>query len=166
MQKWIILIVVCLILIIGTVIVLNVDVETEYVPETEIEDVELRKTIVTLYFSDKETGELSKETRLIDSKQLLKNPYEELISMLTCGPENEKLEKIIPEGAQILDVSYESGLVTINFSKEFTENISEEKVQIAVSSLYKTLTELTEVTGIRVLVEGEEIINDKIENAE
>ena len=41
MQKWIILIVVCVILIIGTVIILNVDIETEYVPETEIEEMSL-----------------------------------------------------------------------------------------------------------------------------
>ena len=72
MQKWIILVVVCVILILGTIIMMNVDIETEYVPETEIEDIELRKTIVTLYFNNTQTSELAKETRLIDSKELLK----------------------------------------------------------------------------------------------
>ena len=75
MQKWIILIVVAIIVIIGIFIALNVSIETEYVPETEIEEVELRKTIVTLYFKDKTSGDLTKETRLIDSKLLLREPY-------------------------------------------------------------------------------------------
>ena len=163
MQKWIILIIVCLILIIGTFIILNVDVETEYIPETEIEDVELRKTIVTLYFNEKETNEISKETRLIDSKVLLKNPYEELINMLINGPENPKLERLIPIETKVLDVKCEGGIVTINFSNEFKENIDEEKIQSIIESLNKTLTELTEVNGIKVLVEGVEIFNDNNE---
>ena len=53
MQKWIILFVIFIILILTTIIVLNVDIETEYTPETEIEETELRKTIITLYFINK-----------------------------------------------------------------------------------------------------------------
>ena len=93
MQKWIILIVVFIIIVLSIFIISNVSVETEYTPETEIEDVELRKTIVTLYFKNKETGEMAKETRLIDSKDLLKNPYEELLNLLMQGPENSNYEK-------------------------------------------------------------------------
>ena len=55
MQKWIIIAVIVIILILTTVIVLNVDIETEYTPETEIEETELRKTIISLYFLDKNT---------------------------------------------------------------------------------------------------------------
>ena len=63
MQKWIIIAVIAIILILTTVIVLNVDIETEYTPETEIEETELRKTIISLYFLDKNTMELVKESR-------------------------------------------------------------------------------------------------------
>ena len=82
MQKWIILVTVSLILILGVVVVINCNIETEYVPETEIADKELRKTMVNLYFQDKTSKELVKESRLIDSKNLLREPYKELLNML------------------------------------------------------------------------------------
>lgn len=157
MQKWIILIVVCVILIIGTVIILNVDIETEYVPETEIEEVELRKTIVTLYFKDNETNELAKETRLIDSKVLLKNPYEELVKMILNGPENNSYGKVLPEGTKLLETNFENGCVTINFSKEFIDANSDNiQKSNSIYSLVNTLTELTEVNSIKILIEGQE----------
>lgn len=156
MQKWIILGTVILIVIIGIVIVINVDVETEYIPESEIEEVELRKTIVSLYFREKETGEIVKETRLIDSKDLLKNPYEKLINMLQDGPQNSNLERILPENVSIIETKYETGCVTINFNSEFS-NI-EDKSKI-IEAIEKTLKELTEVTKIKILIDGNEVEN-------
>ena len=157
MQKWIILIVIAVIAIIGVFIVMNVSIETEYIPESEVEETELRKTIVSLYFKDKTTGELVKETRMIDSKELLKNPYNALVKMLIDGPENTNYEKTIPEGTSIIDTTFESGCVNINFSKEFSENIETAKLQASINSIYQTLRELTEVTSIKILVEGVEI---------
>lgn len=157
MQKWIILIVIAMIAIIGVFIVMNVSVETEYIPESEVEETELRKTIVSLYFKDKTTGELVKETRMIDSKELLKNPYNALVKMLIDGPGNTNYEKAIPEETSIIDITFESGCVIINFSKEFSENIETTKLQTNINSIYQTLRELTEVTSIKILVEGVEI---------
>lgn len=157
MQKWIILIVICIILILGVIVVLNIDIETEYVPETEVEETELRKTIITLYFYNKENREIAKETRLVDSKVLLKDPYNELVSMLLKGPENPNYEKIIPENTKILELKFENGCVTINFSKEFKENCDEKQIQDSIDSISRTLKELTEVTEINILVEGEEL---------
>lgn len=162
MQKWIILVTIILIVIIGIVIVTNIDVETEYIPESEIEEVELRKTIVSLYFKEKESGEVVRETRLIDSKELLKNPYEKLINMLQSGPENDNLEKILPENVNILETKYESGCVTINFNSEFA-NI-EDKSKI-IEAIEKTLKELTEVTQVKILIDGTEFENNtEVEN--
>lgn len=157
MQKWIILIVIAIILIVGTIIVLNIDIETEYVPETEVSQTALRKTIITLYFRNKENGEIDKETKLIDSKLLLRDPYQELLNILISGPENKNLEKLIPEGTKILETVFENGCVTINFSKEFIENsIDEVKKVQAIYTIFETLTELTEVNDIKILIEGEE----------
>ena len=157
MQKWIILIVIAIILIVGTIIVLNIDIETEYVPETEVSQTALRKTIITLYIRNKENGEIDKETKLIDSKLLLRDPYQELLNILISGPENQNLEKLIPEGTKILETVFENGCVTINFSKEFIENsIDEVKKVQAIYTIFETLTELTEVNDIKILIEGEE----------
>lgn len=164
MQKWIILIVIAIILIVGTIIVLNIDIETEYVPETEVSQTALRKTIITLYFRNKENGEIDKETKLIDSKLLLRDPYKELLNILISGPENQNLEKLIPEGTKILETVFENGCVTINFSKEFIENsIDEVKKVQAIYTIFETLTELTEVNDIKILIEGEE--KEDINNA-
>lgn len=157
MQKWIIAIIIGLIAILGIVIVLNVDIETEYVPESEVEEVEFRNTIITLYFIDKETGALAKENRLIDSKELLKNPYKALVEKLIIGPENEKNEKVIAENTKIIDINFEKGNVIINFSKEFSEGIEKEKLQLSEEAIYQTLIGLTEVSQIKILVEGTEV---------
>ena len=163
MQKWIILIIISIIVVLGIVIILNVDIETEYTPETEIEDVELRKTIVTLYFKDRTSGELAKESRLIDSKELLKDPYGYLLKLLFDGPENTNYEKLIPEGTEVLETNLNSGCLEINLNKAFQEaNMSEEDLNKAIYSIYNTLSELTEVNSIKVLIEGTE--KDEISN--
>ncbi len=157
MQKWIILIVVCIILILGVVVVCNVSIETEYTPETEIEETELRKTIVTLYFTDKNTKEIVKETQLIDSKLLLKEPYREMINLLLKGPQNSNNEKVFPENVQILDCSFENGCVTVNFDQNIEpEGITQERREAIYTTIYNTLKELREVNKIKILVCGEE----------
>lgn len=157
MQKWIILIVICIILILGIIIICNVSVETEYTPETEIEEVELRKTIIALYFKDKNSGDIVKETQLIDSKTLLKDPYKELVDLLLNGPQNTNNERIIPENTQILDCKFENGCVTINFSKDIeNENITQDTREKIYVTIYNTLKELKEVDYIKILVENEE----------
>ena len=124
MQKFIIFIMVILIGIIGVFIVMNVSVETEYVPESEFEEKELRKTIVSLYFKEKTSDQICKETRMIDSKELLRNPYNVLINKLILGPENDNYEKCISDDTQIIETKFENGCVYINISKEFLNDDS------------------------------------------
>ena len=151
MQKWIILIIISVIVILGIFIVLNVNVETEYVPETEIEDSELRKTVVTLYFKNKNTEELARESRLIDSKNLLRNPYEALLKLLLDG-------KTFPEGVEILNATLNNNCVEINVNKALEEaKLNDDQIEKLLDSIYSTLSELTEVSSIKVLVEGNEV---------
>ena len=152
MQKWIICIVIIIIIVIGGYIVFNMEIETEYVPEAEVNDVEMRNTLVTLYFKDRNTGETVSETRIIDSKELLLSPYKKIIQMLLEGPENENLESYIPEGTKILDLNFNKGCVTVNFSEEF--NSSEEKMNEASKMIFKTLSELTEVITLKIKLNG------------
>lgn len=157
MQKWIILFVIFIVLILTTIIVLNVDIETEYTPETEVEETELRKTIITLYFIDKETKEIAKENRLIDSKELIIKPYEEVLKMLISGPENSNYEKAIPEGTNILETRLEGDCLVINFSGEFLKDVEESQRNTAIETIYQSLKEFTEINSIKVLVESNEI---------
>lgn len=135
----------------------NTPVE-EIVPQEEITDEQLRKTVVTLYFMDKQTGNLVPEARQIDAKMLLENPYRVLINMLIEGPKNEQLLVIIPKETQLNNVEIENGIVHIDFSDEFIkeQNLGEEQEKKIVNSIVKTLIELSEVNGIKILIKGEE----------
>lgn len=157
MQKWIIFIIVLIITVIGVFIVFNFEVETEYIPESEIEENEMRNTIISLYFIDKTNGEIVKENRMIDSKELLKNPYKTLVEILLKGPENPNYEKVTPDNTKLIDLKFENGVIFINFSKEFKENIDNEKIQKNKTAILKTLTQLTEVMEVKILVEGVDI---------
>lgn len=163
MKKWIVIVLVILGVLICGILLFNTNVEVEYVPEVEIEEVDLRKTMITLYFQNAENKELQKESRLIDSKDLLLDPYKELLDMLIAGPESGFLQKTIPEGTKLLGVELVGECLQINFSKEFVDNCpkDEKEKNNCTESIVKTMSELREVNSVKILVEGEE--NSEIE---
>lgn len=128
----------------------------EYTPEEEITDEQLRQTIVSLYF--KRETELVPEARLIDVKELLEEPYEKIINLLIEGPKNQNLEKTIPEGTKINKIEKQGEVLIIDFSKEFIEKHIGGKIQenLTINSIVKTLTELTEINGVKIKIDGEE----------
>ncbi|MDR0978337.1 MAG: GerMN domain-containing protein [Lachnospiraceae bacterium] len=131
---------------------------TEYTPQAEISEENLRETLVTLYFENSETGMLMPEARLIDSKELLNNPYKVLVEMLISGPKNEKFKTVIPQGTKLNNAEIKKDIVYLDFSEEFTKgvNLGAEKESNIIYSIVNTLTELTEVTGVKISVNGNE----------
>lgn len=129
----------------------------EYIPQEEISDEQLRQTIVTLYFKDRATNELKSEGRLIDTKLLLNEPYKTLMELLIEGPKNEKLENVIPEGTKINQIELKNDILYIDLSKEFIENHQggEELESNTIYSIVNTMTGLTEVNGVKILIDGE-----------
>ncbi len=130
----------------------------EYTPEEEISEDQSRQTIVSLYFSNKETNELELEARLIDIKELLDEPYEKLVNLLIEGPKDEDREKIIPENTQLLSTQMEGDCVILDFSSEFLnyDSTNEKVKENLINSLVNTLTQLTEVNGVKILINGNE----------
>ena len=130
----------------------------EYVPEAEITDEDLRKTIITLYFFNPETKALESEARLIDSKELLREPYKVLIGMLIDGPKNGNLEPLIPENSKVIRTELKGNCLVIDFTKEFLEcdKTDPNKISNIIYSIVNTLTELKEVSSIKFLIDGEE----------
>lgn len=128
----------------------------EYTPEEEISEEQLRQTIVSLYFKN-ENG-LMPEARLVDVKELINNPYEKIINMLIEGPKNENLQKTIPEGTKINKIEKQGEVLILDFSEEFISNNNggEEEQKIIIRSIVKTVTELTEINGIKININGEE----------
>lgn len=145
-------------ILVNTVFNKNEEILNEYIPEVEISDNELRKTIVTLYFIKTGENTIGSEARLIDSKELLRDPYTALVGMLINGPKDSKLTSIIPENTKVLKTSLVGSCVTIDLSKEFVENAPKDvnEKSSMIYSIVNTLTELKEINSVKFLIEGEE----------
>ena len=141
----------------------NVENIEEIQPEPEISEEEMRQTVVNLYFEDAISGVLAKEERKVDSKNLIDNPYKYVLELLLNGPKIEDLNNPIPEGTKLNDLKFEKGIVYIDFSKEFLNANGTN----AIYSVVNTLSEFTEVTGIKFTIEGksEEKLKDVFINS-
>lgn len=130
----------------------------EYTPQEEITEEQLRQTIVSLYFPNKETGELNPEARLLDIKDMMSNPYEKLINLLIEGPKNEKNTNAIPEGTTLLKNYLEGDCIVLDFSNNILnyDKNNENSKENLIYSIVNTLTELTEINKVKFLVEGAE----------
>lgn len=149
------------VIILGWLVSVNKNAENninEIIPQEEISDNQLRQTIITLYFMNKETGELEPEARQIDAKLLLENPYEKILNKLFEGPKNENLIEIIPEGTKINKIEIKDEIVYIDFSDNFIneQTLGEKQEKLIINSILKTLIELNEVNGIKILINGED----------
>lgn len=128
----------------------------EYTPQEEISEEQIRQTIVSLYFSSKETKELVPEARLVDIKEIINDPCDKLVNLLIEGPKNEKQEKIIPENAKLNKSYMEDDCVTLDFSAEFLnyDKSDEKEKNRLINSIVDTLTQLTEVNKVKILIDG------------
>lgn len=158
-KKIIIIISIIVILVIGFIIYFNNNNKIEeYIPEEEISEEDSKTMAIILFFQNKDTQELEAESRNINSNDLLLKPYEIIIQSLIQGPESDSLEKLIPDGTTLNNVSLENYCLKIDFSKEFIENCSEdEKIRKnIVNSIFNTVTQLNEVSSIKILIDGVE----------
>ena len=130
----------------------------EIIPEEEISEEQMRQTIVSLYFYNGTTQSLVSEGRLIDVKELIKDPYRRLMELLIEGPQNSELTRTIPEGTRINKVEVKGDVLYLDLSKEFIENHEggEEKENATIYSIVNTMINLTEINGVKILIEGEE----------
>ena len=146
-------------IVVNTVLNKNEKIIDEYIPEVEISDKEYRKTMVTLYFENESENKVASETRIIDSKELLREPYRALLGMLLLGPKDSSLKSIIPEDTKVLGTTLKGSCLIVDLSNEFVDN-SPEDVNRKCDMIYtivNTLTELKEVEAVRFLINGEEV---------
>lgn len=158
-KKIIIGVAILLVICFGVFIFCNVGIETEYTPETEIDETEYRNTVVSLYFQNKESKELQVEARLLDSKELLDNPYNKLVNLLLGGTELETLESPIPQDTKLIGTVLENECLVVNLSKEFLNTPEGDAIARtnAIYSIVNTLTELKEVSAVKFLIDGAEV---------
>lgn len=157
MQKWIILTVVVVLAILTTVIVFNMEIETEYVPEVEASSESLRKTNVSLYFKNKQSNLIDKVNILIDSKKLIKDPYNEILTMLINDHEDENLVSVFPENCIYPEVTFDNGTVKVDFKGDtrlLDENVNIDEIK---KVLKDSLKQFNEVENVVLLVNSNEL---------
>ena len=160
-KKTLIIIIILIIAIAITVFLLwkNKKIESNVIqPQEETTDEQMRTALVTLYYINKETNELTPEGRMIDVKNLLTDPYETLVNLLTEEPKNEKLQSAISNGTKVLGAELKGDVVYLDLSSEFIENHEggEKAEQATIKAIVNTLTELNEVNGVKILINGQE----------
>lgn len=116
------------------------------------------KTTVLLYFSKKQTGQLTAEKREVLRTKILKKPEETILNELLKGPAISDLMPAIPKGTKLISVKKEGSLVTVNFSIEFVDNHPGGSAgeTITIYSIVNSLTELKDVEKVKFLIEGKE----------
>lgn len=131
---------------------------TEYTPAEEITQEQLRQTIVSLYFNNKDTNTLVPEARSVDVKELTKDPYTTLLNLLIQGPKNERLENVIPEGTKVNKVELQNNTIYVDFSIEFIENHKggAEEESKTVYAIVNTLTQLNEINAVKINIDSKE----------
>lgn len=166
-----VLIFICIILVIFCIYILffkilNRKENLEIIPEQEITEEQNRQTIISLYF--KSNDKLLPEARIMDSKELLNDPYRTILELLINGPKNSNLEGTIPNNTKINKVERVGDTLIIDFSEEFINNHkgSEIEEKITINSILKTITQLNEINKIKILINGEEnkSFNDNLIN--
>ena len=130
----------------------------EIIPEEEISDEQLRNTIISLFYINKETGKLETENKLIDAKKLLNNPYEELINIWLQEPSNKLLTNNCSKNVKLNSVKFEDNCAIVDLSNEFIDEYqgTDEQIPQMIYGIVNTLTELTEVDSVKILINGEE----------
>ena len=130
----------------------------DYTPQEEISEEQESQTKISLYFENIETGELEAETQLINAKNLLNEPYKKLVELLIEQPKNDKLESAIPKDTKVNKAELKNDIVYLDLSKEFVDNHvgGEKEESTTIYSIVNTLTELTEVNGVKILIDGKE----------
>ena len=156
------LLIICVLIIIGGIVLiivnskndknLNMNELTEYIPQEEISDEQMKETNVILYFLNFETKELKSEGRLINANELVQNPYKKIVELLIEGPNMSGLTNVFPDNTRVLDAKIENGLVTLNFSEELTNYKDDVQKYNIINSVLNSLTGLNEVDAIKILV--------------
>ena len=156
------IIIICALIIIGIIIFIIINSRnnqenvlgeiSEYTPQEEISDEQMKQTMVTLYFLNSKTKELKSEGKLINVAKLIQNPYKQIVELLIEGPTSSELANVFPENTRILDAKIENHCVTLNFSEELTKYKDDVQKYNIINSILNSLTQLNEVDSIKILV--------------
>ena len=98
-----------------------------------------------------QTKDVSHSNDTIEKAKEIINSLKENSKIAT----NNNLKALLPKDTKILDISYIDNIIKINFSNDFYNTTNEEKL---IEALIYSLTELDNVDGIMIFIEGNELL--------
>ncbi|NMB27096.1 MAG: GerMN domain-containing protein [Tissierellia bacterium] len=135
--------------------------EKEYdIIETTPKTNEKNEKEVILYFANKEYIETGDENleQLVPEKRIVKygdiSLEEAIIKELMKGPENDKLNTVIPTTIKLINVEVSDSIAFVNFAQEGLYGGSMEE-DFTISQIVNSLLELDNVDKVQFLIDGE-----------
>lgn len=136
-----------------------------YTPAEEISDTQLRQTTISLYFIDKESTNIVKREKSIDSKLLLKDPACTVLQELIKGPDETSANclSFIPTDTKINSIKIENEIAIIDFSENYINNFTgtKEDEEKTINCILNTLVQFNEINGVTFLIDGKENCTSK-----
>ena len=112
---------------------------------------------IILYYGDKNNENFVIEEREI-SYLLAENKFTVVLEELIKGPTKQDYRANIPKETKVIGSVIQNDSLIINVSKDFNRFGGSIAEIIAVGSIVNTLTQFDEITSVKVLVEGNELI--------
>lgn len=115
-----------------------------------------QNAVLSLYFVDKKTGNLERETRFLhySSNMVLENVVAE---QLIQGPDSSGLRPVFTDAVKILGVQVQDRVCTIDLDKE-VNTVPPDGTEDAETALYALVNSICdtcdEVDGVRIRIEG------------
>ena len=113
---------------------------------------------LTLYFADTNYRFLLTEKRTVPNMPAAELP-EYVINQLIEGPENTGMASVLPLGTDLLDISVDNGVCSVDFNADFFRNrpTTQQREQLVLLSVVNSLCELDDITQVQFYVEGRRV---------
>ena len=114
-----------------------------------------QEEMIVLYFPDSSRRYLVRETVAVDAAHAADKPRC-IVEQLLSAKEGGQSASCIPEGTELLGITVENGICTVNLSSQFSENLEQSfaSERMAVYSIVNSLTELPEIDTVDFLISG------------
>ncbi len=113
---------------------------------------------MNLYFGSPDDKRLVIEKRVVVSEELSEEKV--IMEELIKGPRNKALKASVPPETRLLSVNTTDGICYINLSNEFLNTYRwspQMNEAITIWSIVNSLTELNDIQGVQILVEGNKV---------
>lgn len=126
--------------------------EDEFIPQEDVKNIQI-------YYGIKGKDKLEFETKRVRKSKMLITQARQVVNQLLEAPSNERLYKLIPDGTTLRGLFYDSGLYTVDFSREFSNvfNYGANEQILALYSVVNSITELDPHAQVKFMINGTEI---------